>query len=112
GVRGQVGRRGRLAGQSGRALVEGRAAGRQVVVVAGGVGEELGGRGEDRVGVLSGRRLPLGQRDVVSVVGREQVLDGVVVADQPRQAVGGDVDAAVRRVVVVQDVVQDDVAGA
>src|SRR5439155_726258 len=50
------------------------------------------------------------EADGVAVVGGKAAHHHVVVAGEPRQAVAGNVDAAVAGVVVVQDVVEDDVA--
>src|SRR5207245_5495622 len=76
------------------------------------VHEQGGGRRNHRMAVLPGRRLPLRQAlDGGAVVRREAAYDDVVVADEAGQAVGRDVDAAVRGVVVVNDVTEHRVAG-
>src|SRR5262249_60452439 len=81
----------------------------QVVVVAGDVDEKRRGRGDDRVRVLAGRAAPGGQ-GYARAVDRETVHEDVRVADEARQAVGGDVDAATERMQVVDDVASDDVS--
>src|SRR6185437_814501 len=97
------------------ACVHGRAAALEVVIVGRGVDEQLAGGGDDRVLVLPGGRLPLGQGALAVAVGdvqAEVVHHHVVVADQ----VGGrlpqpDAAAVVAGGVAVEDVVKERVGG-
>src|SRR5206468_229297 len=89
--------------------VDGRAAGLEVVVAAGGVGEQLGGRGHEAVGVLAGGGPPTGQR----LAGPRALVHvgvghRVVVARQSGQAVGADPQGAAG---AEQDVVVHHVVG-
>ncbi len=101
-----------MSSQFGHPCAHRRTGGGELIIIGGGVDKEGRWRRDQGVHILAGLRSPLGKAEHGVVVRREPVHDDIVIAGEAGQAVTRRVDAPVRRIGVVKDVVKKRIAGA